>query len=181
MSHPALRVFAGSMVVAVLLSTIGACGYQVSGGQPKAGYQWRSLYREDVRSVAVPTFTTRDFARGVEFQISRAVAQQLEARTPYKVMPRERADTVLEGEVVDVQIDRLGDDRLTSTPQEQLLTYTVNFTWTDLRTGAVLVRRRNFQQAAPYYPTLGEGRFAGAQHAADDLAVAIVRELQADW
>lgn len=165
----------------ILLGALSGCGYQVSGGAPRSGYQWKSLYREDVRTVAVPIFTTRDFTRGVEFQLSRAVAQQIEASTPYKVAPRERADTILEGEVASVSITKLSENKDTSTPQEQMLVYSVNFTWKDLRNGRILVRRRNFQQAAPYYPTLGEGRFVGAQQAAEELAVAIVQELQADW
>ena len=181
--HPVARDALMRFILVLATTAVGGCGHKPGDGGPArpGAYHWRSLYRDDVRTVAVPTFTTRDFTRGVEFQISRAVAQQVESRTPYKVAARERADTVLEGEVVSVRVDRLADDRLSSTPQEQLLVYTVNFTWTDLRTGRTLVRRRNFQQAAPYYPTLGEGRFVGAQHAADELAAAIVRELQADW
>jgi hypothetical protein len=164
-----------------LLTLSGGCGYHVTGDKPTGGYQWRSLYREDVRTVAVPIFTTKDFTRGAEFTLSKAVAEQIEARTPYKIAPRERADTILEGEIASVSVDSVSRNRLTATPQEQLLIYSVNFTWKDLRSGRILVRRRNFRQAAPYYPTLGEGRFVGTQHAAEELAVAIVQEMQADW
>ena len=66
-------------------------------------------------------------------------------------------------------------------PQEQLYAVTVNFTWKDLRTGRVLVDRRNFRQTTTYYPTLGEGRFVGSQQAVERLALGIVQEMQADW
>ncbi|MCS7032800.1 MAG: hypothetical protein NZ561_02265, partial [Phycisphaerae bacterium] len=66
-------------------------------------------------------------------------------------------------------------------PQEQLYKITVNFVWKDLRTGKILVERRNFEQTATFYPTLGEGRFVGSQQAAEQLARGIVQELQADW
>jgi hypothetical protein len=58
---------------------------------------------------------------------------------------------------------------------------TVNFVWKDLRTGRILVERRNFEQTATYYPTLGEGRFVGTQLAVEKLSLGIVQELQSDW
>jgi len=129
----------------------------------------------------VPIFSSKDFNRGVEFEISKALVNQLEANTPYKVVPRERADTILEGEVVSVRTNTLSSDFRSALPQEQLITYTIDFVWQDLRTGRILVQRRGFEQAATYYPTLGEGRFYGRQEAAERLALAIVQELQSDW
>jgi hypothetical protein len=164
-----------------LLTVLAGCGYSSVGSEPAGGYQWRSLYREDVKTVAVPIFANRDFHRGVEFSLSKALVSQLEAHSPYKVVPRERADTILEGEVVSVKLDTLSSDSRTAIPQEQIYAVTVNFTWKDLRTGRILVERRNFQQTTPYYPTLGEGQFVGSQQAVERLALGIVQELQADW
>ncbi|MGH7214898.1 MAG: LPS assembly lipoprotein LptE [Tepidisphaeraceae bacterium] len=145
------------------------------------GYRWQSLYRGDVQTVAVPIFTNKDFTRGVELRLSKAVVNQLEAHSPYKVVPKERADTILEGEVVEVRQNTLSQDPDTTLPQEQLLSVTVNFLWKDLRSGRILVQRRNFEQTAAYYPTLGEGQYVGQQQAIERLALAIVQELQADW
>ena len=166
-------------VFAALVLALSGCGY--NKGSDSAGYQWGSLYRQDVRTVAVPIFTTRSFDRGVEFNLSQAVVKQIEATTPYKVVPRERADTILEGQVVDVQVGTLSTDTDSAIPQEQMLGLTIDFTWKDLRSGRVLVERRGFEHTATYYPTLGEGRAVGRQHAVERLALAIVQELQADW
>ncbi len=95
--------------------------------------------------------------------------------------PGEQADTVLEGEIVNIFIRTLSDDTRVGIPQEQLYRVRVNFTWKDLRTGKILVERRRFEQTATFYPTLGEGQFVGAQANVERLAVAIVQELQADW
>jgi hypothetical protein len=162
------------------------CGYEQSGAEPKAaneagGYKWRSLYRQDIGTVAVPIFTNKDFRRGVEFRLSKAVVNQLEANTPYKVVPRERADTILEGEITSISVNTISNDFDLAIPQEQLMTVSVNFVWKDLRTGQILVERRDFEQTAPYYPTLGEGEFVGSQQAVEKLALGIVQELQADW
>ena len=69
------------------------------------GYHWGSLYREDIHTVAVPIFGSKDFHRGVEFQISDALVHQIEAFTPYKVVDRDKADTILEGEIVSDNAD----------------------------------------------------------------------------
>jgi hypothetical protein len=164
------------------------CGYQNSvapttgpAGQRGNGYHWSSLYRGDVHTVAVPIFSSKDFNRGVEFEVSKALVNELEAHSSYKVVPRERADTILEGEIVSVRVNTLSNDFLSAIPQEQVVTVTVNFTWKDLRNGKILVERRGFEQAATYYATLGEGRFYGQQQAAERVALAIVQELQSDW
>ena len=169
-----------------LAGLLAGCGYNRAdfpGAEARAaeGYKWQSLYREDVRTVAVPVFGNRSFERNVEFNLSKAVVNYIESSTPYKVVPRERADTILEGEVTRVEVDTVSNDNRTAIPQEQLLTLRVNFTWKDLRTGRVLAERKGFEQSGTYYPTLGEGRFVGAQQNVERLAVAIVQELQADW
>ena len=70
------------------------CGYNTAGDAPQSSwYQWKSLYRQDVSSVAVPIFKNRSFDRGVEFALSKAIVNQIEMRTPYKVIPQERADS----------------------------------------------------------------------------------------
>lgn len=174
------------MVAAALaaLSVLPGCGYQTTGDfnpDTNYGYKWKSLYREDIRTVAVPIFTTRSFQRGVENQVTRAVIQQLELRTPYKVVPRDRAQTLLEGEIEEVAVRTVSQNPDNLLPQEQTLTIRVNFTWKDIRTGRILVERRAFAQSAAFYPTLAEGRFVGTQTAAEKLAVALVQQLEADW
>jgi hypothetical protein len=168
------------MCAVALLMLLAGCGYSQSS-QDDTSYKWSSVYRTDVRTIAVPIFTSKDFSRGIEFSISKALVSQIEANTPYKVAPCERADTILEGEIVEVRAGTLSEDRRAAIPQEQLLNIVINFTWKDLRTGKILVSRRSWEQAATWYPTLGEGRFEASQAAAEKLAIAIVHELQSDW
>lgn len=163
---------------------LSGCGYEQSGAEPKSpsnNYKWRSLYRQDIQTVAVPIFTNKDFRRGVEFRLSKALVNQLEANTPYKVASRDRADTILEGEITEIRVNTISNDYDLAIPQEQLMTVVVNFVWKDLRSGQILVERRDFEQTAAYYPTLGEGEFVGSQQAVEHLALGIVQELQADW
>lgn len=162
----------------ILLLLLG-CGYGAGGGD--GGYHWGSVYRPGIKTVAVPTFGTRDYHRGVEFQLSEALIKKIEEFTPYKVVPRERADTVLEGEVVAVRTTTLNLDPHTATPQEMQYEVTVDFTWKDLRSGKILVSRDNFSNTTTYYPTLGEGEFVGSENSVERLAGDIVTQMESDW
>lgn len=171
------------IIAAALIPLISAgCGYrQNNDNSTQRGYVWHSLYREDIRTVAVPIFTNKDFHRGIEFQLTKAVVTQMELQTPYKVVNRDKADTILEGEITTVRSNPLSLDQSTDLPQEQLMTVTVNFIWKDLRSGKILVDRKGFSQSTTYYPTLGESSYVGSQTNAEKLGLAIVQQLQAQW
>jgi hypothetical protein len=164
------------------LLALSGCGYHISGNaESEPGYQWHTLYRGDIKTVAVPIFANRTFYQGVEFRLSKAIVNQIESQTPYKVVPRDRADTILEGEITNVRLRTVSRNYGSAVPQEQLYVAMVNFRWRDLRTGKVLIERRDYEQTAPYYPTLGEDMFAAEQLNVERLALAIVEELEADW
>src|SRR3954447_4219938 len=96
---------------------VSGCGYSHPGEDPSGSYQWRSLYREDVKSVAVPIFTNKTYRRGVEFSLTKSLVNQIEAKSPYKVVPKERADTILEGQIVEIKLQNLSLDSTTAIPQ----------------------------------------------------------------
>ena len=170
---------AASLLLALSLC---GCGYNISGvGENDPNYKWHTLYRDDVHTVAVPTFTNLTYDQGVEFRLTKAVINQLEAQSPYKVVPKERADTILEGEITLARMRTLSNNRSSTVPQEQMYSLIVRFTWRDLRTGQILASRRDFEQTAPFYPTLGEDPFVGEEQNLERLALAIVQQLQADW
>jgi hypothetical protein len=173
-----------SFSFSIFLLLLCSCGYQQQGvydHNQMPGYQWHSLYREDIQTVAVPVFLNVSYHRGLETSLSKAIIQDIETHTPYKVVSPEKADTILEGEISSASINTLTNDLHTALPQEQSITMKVNFTWKNLRTGQILVERREFEQKATFFPTLGEGTFVGSQDAVEKLALGIVNELQADW
>jgi hypothetical protein len=167
-------------IVTATLAALCGCSYQQTGAE-KSGYTHGNIFRSDIRTVAIPAFGTKSFSRGDEIALTQALVTQIESRTPYKVVPVGRADTVLEGMVVGTGIGTASTDNYTALPEEHLYSISVDFTWKDLRTGQILVERRNFDQSSAYYPTMGEGRFAGRTAAAEALAASIVDELQGDW
>jgi hypothetical protein len=185
--HNHVRTHRVAIILLMLLSITG-CGYSQMGADPPAnpaakpgGYAWHALYREDIHSVTIPTFTNITYRRGLEVTLAKALAQDIEAHTPYKVVSPQSADTILQGEIIYAGNTPLSINPFTTLPQEQQFNITVNFTWKDLRTGQLLVERKSFQQKASYYPTLGESPSVGSTDAVEQLALGIVQELQADW
>jgi hypothetical protein len=164
----------------VLISIATGC---LSGcaSDSQTGWHWGSVYREDIHSVAVPVFTSKDYRRGVESQLTDSLVKKIEEYTPYKVEPRDRADTVLEGEIVAITPSTLSLNPYTATPQEQEYSIIVNFTWKDLRTGKILLSRQGFEQATTYFPSLGEGQYVASENAVEKLALGIVNEMEGPW
>ena len=167
------------LLLLVIVLAAGGCGY--NGGSSSGGYQWKSLYRQDVQTVAVPIFKNVDFHRGVEIALTKAIVNNLESHSPYKVVDQKKADTVLQGEIVSIKAHDVSSESRSAVPQEELYIVTCNFVWKDLRNGRILVERKNYEQTSTYYPTLGESQWVGSQAAVEPLAQGIVQELQHDW
>jgi len=78
-----------------VLFILGFCGCT-----EMSGYSNESLFPEDVGSVYVEMFDNQSFRRGVEYELTDALAKRIEAETPYKVISsRDRADTVILSEL----------------------------------------------------------------------------------
>ena len=149
-----------------------------SGG---CGYSSKPLYNASVRTVAVPVFANKTFRREWEFRLTEAIDKNIEARTPYKLASSKDADTILTGEIVDIQENVLTKRFGTDLPRESELTVVVNFTWKDLRSGRVIVERKNFNRSATEIPQIGERVADAEQLAIERLAAAVVEQLQSDW
>lgn len=177
MKRVVCRVFAAMMLVAIVWSAPGCAG------DPTTGYVAGGMYQDDISTIAVPIFQNDTFSRNVEFELTDAVIKEIEARTPYKVVERARADTILIGRVREVELDQLSKSRLTGLSEEVILRVTIDFEWQNQQTGRTLLERRDFSGQALFVPSspTGEpielGTFATVQNLARD----IVNEMQAPW
>ena len=66
------------------------------------GYTARSIHLAAVDSVYVPVFDNRTFRRGLEFDLTRAVTTEILHKSDLRIASRNRADTELIGEIVDI-------------------------------------------------------------------------------
>ncbi len=163
-----------TVVAAGWLVTMGTgCGYSV--GQ-------RDLFRTNIKTVHVPIFQNKDFRRGLEFQLTEALVKAVELHTPYKTeSDKRRADTVLEGEIIEIRQGTLGLDFKTHLPRETQYTVVASFRWKDRRTGKILVQKPLITQSVDYIRPVGENEFQASEEALNDLAERIVENMEKPW
>ncbi len=168
-----------------VLAAAVACLAAGCSDDPTAGYTLQSQYVQGIETVAVPIFHRgrEVYRRGLEMKLTEAVIKRVELDTPYKVVAKSRADTLLTGTIDRVSQRVLSYNPDTGRPREMEVALSVTVTWTDLRSGDVIARRTGLRQAATYIPPspFGEEFFHGSTDAIDRLAVRIVQQMQAPW
>ena len=162
-----------------LLWTISIMG--CASTDPKSGYTSQSLFDESIKSVQVRIFSTKEFRRGLEFELTEALVKRIEADTPYKVLKGPQADTVLEGQLIRVRQAVLADDYDSDLPTEKQQQLVVSFTWKNRRSGQILAEGTNVRVVAEYAPPVGETFFVGQQELMDNMARKIVSRMREPW
>ena len=148
---------------------------------PRLGYTSRSLFDESIKSVQVNIFSTKEFRRGLEFELAEALVKRIESDSPYKVLKDSQADTVLDGQLVKVRQSVLADLYASDLPAEKQQQLVVNFTWKDRRSGRILAQGQGLRVVAEYTPPVGETFFTGQQELMDKMARKIVKQMRQTW
>ncbi len=116
------------------------------------GYTTKPQYPTNIHTVYVPIFKNLTLWRGLEFDLTRAVVREIEAKTPYKVVSNpDCADTELKGTIVSLNKNVINRNQLNEI-REAETTLAVEITWKDLRTGEILSRPRPPGLANPSIP-----------------------------
>jgi hypothetical protein len=126
-------------------------------------------------------FQSKEFRRELEFRLTEAVAKRIEMDTPYRLAPRNKADLILSGEILEVKNRTFGDDFRTDRPREIGSTIVIRFRAQDMRTGRTLVERPRFVYQTTYLPSVGETFTQGMTRGLDGLAEQIVETLETSW
>lgn len=169
-----------SIAVAAVCCVLHASG---CASDPTKGYAFASAQDETIRTVAVPVFKNPTFSEGVEVDLTDAIIKEIQRATPWRVAPEGTANTTLVGTLADSRMRRLSIARGTGLAQELLVELTVDFEFKDVRTGKVLMSRKNFTASDTFVPTrpVGERLELGQHGAVQKLARDIVAELRSDW
>jgi Lipopolysaccharide-assembly len=167
-----------TLSLAAVATLLAACA-----SDPTSGYAFARLHDENITAVAVPIFENRTFDRGVGAELAEAVTKEIQRRTNWVVTSPENADRVLSAAVTKSRQSLLSVDRETGLGQQLAVIITIDFQFTDARTGKVLFARQNFSASDSFVPTreARERREVGRHGAIDRLAKSIVAELQAAW
>ena len=160
----------GLLALILLTGLAGGCGY--SAGGP---------FRRDIKTVYVEMFESKEFRRDLEFLLTESVKKRIGMDTPYRLASKEKADTILTGEVLEEKQAAFAPDFLSRLPREKQMTMAVRVQWKDLRNGRVLVDQPVLLQAVDYLPPEGETEKFAQQRAMEKLAGRIVSKMYDEW
>jgi hypothetical protein len=196
-----LRFLAGGLgLLAGVCLLLPACE---SGGHfTILGYTTRPNYDCSIRTVRVGIFKNETYRQGLEFKLHQAVIREIEAKTPWKVVPAWRnADAELSGKIVArtknlLVYNQLGEVRDAET------TMSVELVFKDLRPGHIgdpLNRplpdpnlppmdgpplpepKTLVQSLGNFRPELGQSLASAEQEMVDRMAVQIVSMMERPW
>jgi hypothetical protein len=154
-----------------LLFAAGACA--------GCGYTTESPHPANIRTVAVPIFQNKDFRRGLEFELTQELIKMIELRTPYKVVSKEHADTIINGRIDGLAESILTEDERANSTETQV-TMSITFEWKDLRTGKTL-KVGSPQQSWYYAPAEHQTYRSASGTVIHHLAEQIVEMMEKDW
>jgi hypothetical protein len=154
----------------------------LSGCTEMSGYSNESLFPEDVSSVCLEMFDNKSFRRGVEYELSGALAKRIEAETPYKIISsKDRADTVISGQIVNIEESELSIERESGRPLERELLLRAVVNWKNLKTGQLLIDNRTVTASASYSGFQNQDFKYASALAANNLARKIVELMEIEW
>jgi len=158
-------------IAAIVLLGAVVCG---------CSYTSKPMRPANLRTIHLPIFDNRTFRRGLEFSLTEAIKTELLHKSDFRLADRDRADTELTGEIVEVREGVLMED-LNDDIVETSVTVTVDIVWRDLRTGRILLKRQGVTDTAEFIVLRGENIGTATEEAFRDIAERIVDLLEQDW
>ncbi len=154
---------------------------------PGCGYSIRPPYDNTVKTVYIPIFKSVTFRRDVNLMLTKAVIDEVERRTPFKVVGREEdADTTLFGEVNFADKNTIVENPF-NLPRQLTAQVNVMIKWKDNRLSGEEADKKEAEPPAwvseLYYfnPELGETSQLAFQRVCDKLAIQIVGMMEQPW
>jgi hypothetical protein len=143
-------------------------------------------FESKIQSVYVPIFTSQSDRRGLEFQLTEAVHQEIQNRTPFLLVEEPSADTKLVGKIVNTRKRVLGETRFDD-PRELQMSLMVEVRWENLRTGEILAEKRvpisendvQLIQRSEFAPEVGQSLATAYQQLVTRMAREIVDMMEA--
>ena len=164
------------------LRIIAVLVFAVCTGLSGCGYSSQSLYPNQVASVYVEMFDNRSFWRGVEYKLTDALAKRIESQTPYKVVSsRDRADSIISGQIVSIDQGALSRERQTGRVLEKEVLLEASVSWKNLKTGELLMDSQSVNTSASYSEWQKQGFDYASALAANKLAQQIVELMEKGW
>ena len=167
--HATARVATAVLLWVVGGATVGGCGYS-----------HESLLPDNVHSIYVPIFDNDTFRRGLEFYLTDAIKNQILLKTDLRILPKEKADTILTGKIVDFREHVLIEDKK-SQPSEKQVEIVIDFIWKDRRTGRVIEEIKGLRETAEFIIPRDETISQATAESFRYLAERVVESMEKDW
>ena len=144
------------------------------------GYTSRSLLEQNVRSIYIKIFDNETFRRDLEFDLTKAIKEEILMRTRLKIVDKKHADSILFG-----SIETVTERVLIESPEAEVIessvSTTVRFSWTDQRTGRAVIDKSLVSASAEFIATKNEDVETGEIKAFVNIARKIVNLMERDW
>ncbi len=150
---------------------------------PREGYSFSPTFDTQVRTVAVPVFENTTYDTDIEADLTRAIVDEILLRTPWRIGQPSRADTTLTGSIRESDLGALSIRRQGGLVQEQAYFLTIDYRWTDNRSGDLLASRQGLRATSSFVPATGVGEqiAVGRERAIRELATEIVSTMRSAW
>lgn len=164
------------------------CVTFVSGGCAHYQIGHSTLFRPDLRTVHVPVFESDSFRRNLGERLTEAVVNEIEARTPYKVVGGADADSTLNGRIISETKRTIAENRNDDVRGSET-ELSVEVRWISRR-GELLMQRSSIplgplatlvSQDSQLFPEAGQSLALAQQDAIDKLAREIVGQMEIWW
>lgn len=153
---------------------VGFCGC--------SGYSNASLFPANIDSVCVDMFDNKSFRRGIEYDLTDALAKRIETDSPYKVISnKDKAQTLISGYIVLAGESVLVTERETGRALEKGIELQAVVSWKNLKTGELLLDNVSVSASADYSEWQSQGFDYGSTLAANKLAQRIVELMEKGW
>ncbi len=127
-----------ALALGLLAAVVAGCGYSFLGTLP-----------DHIQTVAVPVFANKTGEPAVESFLTSAVVEAFSTNGRLRVVKREDADAVLEGEVIGYSVQSISYDSQANVRQYRL-TVTMNLKLLDMKKSAVLFEEHNLREKADF-------------------------------
>ncbi len=144
------------------------------------GYTTKSLISRKINSIYIPIFENNTFRRGLEFDLTTAVKDEIMSKTRLRIAKKESADTILTGKITKVTEGMVSSNVLDNIVESRVTIY-VDIKLVDSRTGRTLVDEKGLTRSAEFVVRRGENIKTASQESVAGLAETIVYQLEEMW
>jgi hypothetical protein len=144
------------------------------------GYTTKSLISRKINSIYIPIFENDTFRRGLEFDLTSALKDEIMSNTKLRILQKDSADTILTGRIIKVTEGMLSSN-VEDNIVESRVTISVYIKLVDRRTGRTLVEEKNLKQSAEFIVKRGENIKTASQESLVLLAKEIIFHLEEKW